>query len=62
MQTHSDRDKLSPKQLAHELGVALITLYAWRKAKVGPPYRREVNQIFYYRDELEAWRESTKWA
>ncbi len=55
-------DKVTPKQLAYELQVTPLTLWAWRKAKVGPPYRREVNRIFYYRDELDAWKESTKWA
>jgi DNA-binding transcriptional MerR regulator len=59
---YRDDIKLSPKQVAHDLRVTPTTLWAWRRIKAGPPYRREVNRIFYYRDELEAWKESTKWA
>jgi predicted DNA-binding transcriptional regulator AlpA len=57
-----DNGKLTEKQVAHLLQVSRTTLWAWRTAKVGPPYHREVYRIFYYRSELEAWRESTKWA
>ena len=58
----SPKPKLSPKELAYELGVRQDTLMRWRQAKIGPPYYREVNRIFYYREEVETWRASTKWA
>ncbi len=53
--------KLSPKELAYELCVSERTLQMWRLSQVGPPYRREVNRIYYYRNELDLWKESTKW-
>ena len=55
-------DKLSPKQLSAMLDVSEKTLVHWRQRKIGPPYYREVNRIFYYRDELELWRQNAKWA
>ncbi len=54
--------KITPKQLAFEIGATIDTLCDWRQAKVGPPYHREVGRIYYYRDEIEVWKESTKWA
>lgn len=54
--------KLTPAQLAAEIEVTVRTLWDWRQRKIGPPYRREVNRIYYYRDEIEAWKQGTKWA
>jgi DNA-binding transcriptional MerR regulator len=55
------RAKLDPKTLAYELGVHLDTLRNWRRRRVGPAYYREVNRIYYYREDIEAWRQSAKW-
>ncbi len=54
-------NKLAPKEVEHLLGVHRATLMRWRREKQGPPYYREVSRIYYYRDELDAWKESTKW-
>jgi Helix-turn-helix domain len=53
--------KLSPAQVQEELHVCEATLRKWRKTKVGPPYYREVNRIFYYREDIEAWKQAAKW-
>jgi DNA-binding transcriptional MerR regulator len=53
--------KLTSKQLAYELGVCERTIDAWRKKRIGPPYYREVNRIYYYREDIEAWRQNAKW-
>lgn len=53
--------KLTPKQLAYELGVSETTIITWRKQRIGPVYYREVNRIYYYRDDIEAWRQAAKW-
>jgi len=53
--------KLSVKELQNELEVSEITLRRWRHQKIGPPYHREANRIWYYRDDLEAWRANNKW-
>jgi hypothetical protein len=62
MSAREPPEKLTPKQLAHELQVDIRTLWDWRGSRIGPLYRREVNRIFYYREDIEAWKESTKWA
>ena len=52
---------VTSKQLATELHVTEWTLNEWRKAKVGPPYRRLVGRNIYYRHEVNEWLEQTKW-
>jgi hypothetical protein len=63
VQNGQDRrpNKIGPKELAHELGVSERTIDNWRKRKWGPPYYREVNRIYYYREDIEAWRQNAKW-
>jgi DNA-binding transcriptional MerR regulator len=49
-------DKLAPKQAAAVIGISLRQLAAWRKKKIGPPWRqRETNRIYYLREDIEAW-------
>lgn len=54
-------NKLSPKQVEELLEVSEPCLRGWREKKLGPPYYREVGRIWYYRDEIEAWRQAAKW-
>ncbi len=53
----SDTARLSPKELADDLGVHMQTLRAWRKKEKGPPFYRQVGRIWYPRAELDKWRE-----
>ena len=48
-------------QMANLLDVSVRTLISWRKKRVGPPYYREVNRIYYYRTDYEVWRQSAKY-
>jgi hypothetical protein len=57
---HSDV-KLSPKEAMDLLEVSDSTLRRWRKCKIGPAYYREVSRIFYYREDIDAWRQASKW-
>ena len=51
---------LTPKQAAAELGKTVQTLFRWRQAKKGPPYRIIEGRVQYPTIELRNWLES-KW-
>lgn len=46
---------LTPKQLAHRLGVSAYTLKIWRRDERGPPYFRFNCRVYYCEEDVSAW-------
>lgn len=56
----SNQELLTPKAAAALLKVSMATLYAWRKADIGPKFHRlGWRTVRYPRSQLEAWMEET---
>ena len=61
-----EKDFISEKQMAHELGVRfrgkpyhVRTLVEWRRRKVGPPVKQVGNTWVYYLPDVEKWLQQT---
>ncbi|MGW3571658.1 helix-turn-helix transcriptional regulator [Streptomyces sp. NPDC000941] len=55
-----DRQDLTPRQLAHELGVSVGTLANWRWREEGPRYVKlgsgRSSPVRYRREDVDAWK------
>ena len=51
----SEKERLTPDELADILGITSKCLGDWRRRKVGPPYVRMVGRVFYPKVALEEW-------
>lgn len=54
------RKRLTSTEAAARIGVAEGTLRNLRSLKQGPSYEKEAGKVYYYLDDLEAWRASRK--
>jgi predicted DNA-binding transcriptional regulator AlpA len=51
---------LVTKQVAERLGLQEDTIYRWRNQKVGPPYYKIRNTIYYKPEDIDAWIEAQR--
>jgi excisionase family DNA binding protein len=54
----AEHERLSPEDLAAELGVPLATIYRWNSQGTGPRYARLGKHVRYTRADVEAWERS----
>jgi Helix-turn-helix domain len=52
--------RLTPAEVASELGVEIRTLTNWRSARKGPAYYAIARNIFYRASDVESWIESQR--
>lgn len=52
--------RLTPAELASELGVEIRTLTNWRSARKGPAYYAIARKVFYRASDVESWIESQR--
>ena len=50
---------LSPEEFCEIFGVKVKTLTDWRLRKYGPPYYKAGRRVWYRKDDVDAWMEST---
>jgi predicted DNA-binding transcriptional regulator AlpA len=51
---------MTPKQLAHRIGVTEETLYNWRRRRQGPPFFKISGVIYYRPDDVSEWIRSKR--
>lgn len=52
---HILNDKLTPAELAAELGVTPRTVQRWNARRIGPPKIKIGKRVYYRREAVEAW-------
>jgi predicted DNA-binding transcriptional regulator AlpA len=46
---------LNQRELAHELGIATITLTRWHQTRTGPPRTKMGRRVLYRRSSVQDW-------